>query len=480
LSDVHTSKDQGLDDLHKFVNVGNRSLLIKGKSGTGKATLCFELAKAHIDKFDVVFISRKTSEQALYKRFPWVRSFVRPQNVISITSTDFILADPSFTITNIINSITNFTTKIEDPFVSLNERTKPFVILDVWDGITKEVDATTRIRAEKMLTSLIDRNEGFIIFLTEDLTNSTIEYLVDGVIFLTQLFYKSYRLREMEIQKLKGTHISRAKVPFTLEGGRFRTFSKISHKISVIDEAKQFAAVPDKEGHYSTGNITLDERLNGGFKQGSIISIDIGEEVDRFAFVPILAPPVLNFIAQNNAAIVIPASDQYASAVSKYILPHADDDKIRKYLRIFSGGGSRIQPASPPPYLFFKIEKTFAETYKNWMEVYRKLKEETSGCILTLDFSFVELEYQNEIQSILKSIIELSRIIRISNDLVIMISRPNYKSLDVMMNVSDIHLRIFEYNGVTMLAAIKPQLFLFNIQLDYSRGFPTVVLREST
>jgi hypothetical protein len=40
------------------------------------------------------------------------------------------------------------------------------------------------------------------------------------------------------------------------------------------------------------------------------------------------------------------------------------------------------------------------------------------------------------------------------------------------MNVSDIHLGIFRYDGATMLAAIKPQLFLFSIQLDYSQGFP--------
>ncbi|MDP9287581.1 MAG: hypothetical protein M3P08_05215 [Thermoproteota archaeon] len=470
--------DQGLDDLHKFVKIGNRSLLIKGKSGTGKATLCFELAKTHSDKFDVVFISRKTSEQALYNRFPWVKNFVKAQNVISITGTDFMLADPSFTIMSIINSITNLTTKIEDPFVSLNERAKPFVILDVWDGITKEVDAATRIRAEKMLTSLIDRNEGFIIFLTEDLSNSTIEYLVDGVILLTQLFYKSYRLREMEIQKLKGTHISRAKVPFTLEGGRFRTFSKLSHKISV-DGAKHFVAVTHKAGYYSTGSIALDQRLNGGFKRGSIISIDIAEEVDRFVFVPILAPLVLNFISQGNPAMVIPASDQYASAVSKYIIPHADDDKIRKYLRI-SSGGSGTEAIPTASYLMSKTEKTFADTYKNWTKVYRELKEGTIGCIVTLDYSFVELEYQNEIQSILKSIIELSRIIRVSNDLLIMISRLNYKSLDVMMNVSDMHLRIFEYDGATMLAAIKPQLFLFNVQVDYSQGFPNAALREST
>jgi hypothetical protein len=61
-----------------------------------------------------------------------------------------------------------------------------------------------------------------------------------------------------------------------------------------------------------------------------------------------------------------------------------------------------------------------------------------------------------------------------------MISRPSYRSLDVMMNVSDMHMRIFEYDGATMLAAIKPQFFLFNIQLEYTQGFPTAVLREST
>jgi hypothetical protein len=42
------------------------------------------------------------------------------------------------------------------------------------------------------------------------------------------------------------------------------------------------------------------------------------------------------------------------------------------------------------------------------------------------------------------------------------IYRPNYKSLDIMMNVSDVHLVIFKYDGTTMIEAIKPQL-LFNV-----------------
>jgi len=49
-----------------------------------------------------------------------------------------------------------------------------------------------------------------------------------------------------------------------------------------------------------------------------------------------------------------------------------------------------------------------------------------------------------------------------------------------MKSVSDIHLKIFDYDGVVMLAAIKPQLFLYNVQIDYSAGFPSAVLQEST
>ena len=82
--------------------------------------------------------------------------------------------------------------------------------------------------------------------------------------------------------------------------------------------------------------------------------------------------------------------------------------------------------------------------------------------MVTMDYSFVELEYQGEIQSILKSIIKMSSKIRSFKDLLVMVSRPNYKSLEVIKKISDMHFRIFEYNGSTMIAAIKPQLFLYN------------------
>ncbi len=467
---------EGLEDLNKFIRIGNRSLLIKGHSGTGKVTLSLELASNNIDKFEIIFLSRKMSEHDLYNRFPWIKNFVRPENVLSVSGVEPVLDDPSFTITNVINSITSLTGRVEDPFVSLSERRRPFVILDAWDTISKEIDVATRIRTEKLLISLTDKHVGFLIFLSEDLETSTMEYLVDGVVLLTQSFYKSYRLREMQLEKLKGTHISRAKVPFTLVGGRFRTFSSLSHKI--IYSIKKFSPIQHNRTSFSSGNAELDEKLRGGFKRGSIISIEMDEEVDRFVFIPILAPLALNFISQGDGALVIPAADQHVTAVTRYLSPHADERVLKKNLRIL--GGSDSQSVGQPAYLVPRTGKTFVEAYESWKKNYFELSHERDGCLVTSDYSFVELEYQDQIQSILKSVIEFSRLVRSSNNLLVMVSRPNYKSLEVMKSVSDIHLRIFEYDGATMLAAIKPQMFLYNVQTDYSQGFPSACLVDST
>lgn len=468
----------GLEPLDKFIRMGNRSLLVKGKSGTGKVTLCLELAKNCTDKFDVMFISRKITEQALYNRFPWVSDFVKPNDILSISGSDFTLDDPSFMITNIINSLSDRSTKVEDPFLGLTERKKPFVILDIWDIITKEVEDSIRIRAEKLLISLTDKHIGFIVFLTEETENPTIEYMIDGVVLLTQEYYKSYRLREMQIEKLRGIQIARAKIPFTLEGGRFKAFSRLTHYFG--SDTSAFVPIPHNKEYYSTGNVELDKRLNGGFRRGSVISVEIGDEVDRFIFVPFLAPLALNFISQGNLALIVPAADQNVSNVVKYLAPHTKNENLTNFLRIFASGNDKTESFAQPFFVNLDNNTNFQTTYDKWVSIYNDLRRNVKGCLFSIDYSFVKLEHQNEIQSILKCIVDMSRLIRTSDDLLVMISRPNYKSLEIMKNISDIHLRIFEYDGATMLAAIKPQLFLSNIQTYYGRGFPNALIQDST
>jgi KaiC/GvpD/RAD55 family RecA-like ATPase len=225
--------DDGLEDIHNFITNENKSLLIKGKSGTGRTTLALEIAKRHLNKFEVIFISRNISINSLHGRFPWTKKILKSSNIISIdTNPDFILSEASVILNTIMNTLTNRIQKIEDPFIPLKEKPRPFIILEIWDNITNELDNNDIIRTQKILSSLIDKNGGFIIFLTEDMNNTDMDNLIDGIITLDQSFYKSYRLREMQIYKLKGTGINRSKIAFTLANGMSNTFSPLSHKIN--------------------------------------------------------------------------------------------------------------------------------------------------------------------------------------------------------------------------------------------------------
>jgi KaiC/GvpD/RAD55 family RecA-like ATPase len=476
--------DDGLEDIHKFITNENKSLLIKGKAGTGRTTLALEIAKSHLNKFEVIFISRNISINSLHGRFPWTKKILKSSNIISIdTNPDFILSEASVILNTIMNTLTNRIQKIEDPFIPLKEKPRPFIILEIWDNITNELDNNDIIRTQKILSSLIDKNGGFIIFLSEDINNIDMDNLIDGIITLDQSFYKSYRLREMQIYKLKGTGINRSKIAFTLANGMFRTFSPLSHKIN-FDKKNNFVFLPHKEKIFSTGNQRLDNKLHGGFKKGSIISLEVEEEVDRFAFVPIFVPLVLNFVSQSYGALVISAWDQHTLALTRYITPFVNKKFLNKYFKIIGRANEtkkdKKHSEQISSYIIPGIESDFLTTFNMWEMEYEDLRTRTDGCLVTVDFSFVELQYQNELLNIQKAIINFSSSIRSSNDLLIMVSRPNYKSLEVMKSVSDIHLKLLEFNGAVMLTAIKPQFFLYNVQTDQNAGYPRSHFIESS
>lgn len=460
----------GLADLEKFIEIGNSSLLIKGRSGTGKETLCFELAGNNLKDYNVIFITRNQSEQILYRRFPWIKEFVHANNIVEISMQESLLTDPSFIISGIVNSISNSVKKVEDPFLSSENLKRPFIILDVWDSVSRELEPIERMRAEKLLTSLAEKYEGFIVFLSEQMDTSSLEYLVDGVVETSQHYYKTYRVREVSLEKLKGIPIQRPKIPFTLQKGHFTAFANLSH---IKQKPAKFIPIPNSDSKFSTGSKDLDLKLGGGFKKGTIVGVEIDSDVDRFAFVPLLSPLALNFITQDNPVLISSSADQDVNAVVNYLSPYADLKKLGN-LKIFGHGFGAFSE-----YVIEREGMDFETAHKEWVKTYTKLKEGKRPLLMSVDYSFVELAYQSQVDLILKALIENSRTVRHNKDLMIIVSRPGYRSLEVMKSVCDLHFRIFDREGTTFISALKPQLFLCNMQSSFESGYPQLLLEDS-
>lgn len=451
--------------LKKFLDIGNRSLLIKGESGTGKKTLSLDLAKSVAKEYQIYFITGNKKPQVMNMWYPWAKSFLPEENVLLISSNELVSSNSHFVLSEMLNQISNTVNIIDEPFISDEETKKPFFILDIWDSIIAEFEPQLRMQAEKLVMSLADKNNGFIIFLSDKEEQSSLEQLVDGIILTTKQYVGNYMMREIIIKKLMGLEIQTHRIPFSFRKGKLRAFSTFLHFEA---EPKKFEPIPDSANIFSTGNLNFDTKLGGGFKKGSIIGIEISPDVDRYAFVPLLLPVVLNFLYHKNGALLSLSSDQNAEAYLNHLTPFLDE-KVIKNLRLFCHAFENMQSEI---IVERKKGQDFEAAHENWLDQYTQLKQKHDSVLMQVDYSFIELGYRNKIDSILKAMIENTRLIRHHKDLLIMTSRPGFQTLGVMKSACDIHFKIFDYNGCTFVHTEKPKLFYSNIQMDSSLGYP--------
>jgi len=468
---LESEKDHPIPILEKFLDFGNHSMLIKGDTGSGKLTLCFELANRMKEKYEIYFVTKGQTTEKIYRRAPWIQSLIPPTNVIDIYAKGESSFSEDFEVYEVLNAVSTMSSMIHDPFVSENVK-KPFIIIDAWDSIIKHIDEKKRSHIEKILLSTIEKNNAFIIFVTESDDILSTESSADGVIELIRERHELFVKRKMSISKLNGMPTIPPILPFTLSGGRFQIFSGLKNE--KISHPNHFILIPDSDEKYSTGNKSFDDTLKGGFKKGSIIGFEIDNSVDRFAFVPLFAPLVLNFLSHENSVIIAAPTDQDSNTLTKYVEPYIEKRKFVEKFRII---GNSINSDE----LDLETEQNdFDSIHKKMLEQYSYFKQENQPTLLQMDCSLLELAYPNNADSIQKSIIMTSRQVRANNDLQILSTRQGYKSTRIIKSVSDLYFRVLNYEGIVMLVTEKPHLFLSNIQANYENGYPSMHLLDSS
>src|SRR5215831_20826496 len=207
-------------ELLEFVRRDTYSLLVKGYAGAGKTTLSLTILRTLKIKNNFFYISTRLSPKQLFNYYPWLGKYV------DITANQ----DENPTSSQHMGyNISSFEDARLDEPESLFERITnqlmdvkaPIIIIDSWDAVASFMDKEARLNNERVLQTWRERAGAKLIFISEHPNDTTLDFLVDGVVELRPYQYGETRLREITLHKLRGVKLSRQSYFFTLEGAIF-------------------------------------------------------------------------------------------------------------------------------------------------------------------------------------------------------------------------------------------------------------------
>ena len=256
-------------ELKEFVKNETYSLLIKGSTGTGKTTLALTILRT-LDTKNFFYISTRNSPKQLLNYYPWLSKFVKGSEMnINYSNQDeqyeyacfedARLDEPESLFERITNQLMDVKT--------------PIIIVDSWDSVASLMDNEARLNNERVLQTWRERAGAKLIFTTEGVYESSLQYLVDGVVDLSYFYSDEVRLRELRLIKLRGIRIKRASYIFSLAGGILRCYDSyhpIEYKL-LWNQSKIIKNYSLKNNLREIEHPDLDILLSGLVSEGLLV-----------------------------------------------------------------------------------------------------------------------------------------------------------------------------------------------------------------
>jgi KaiC/GvpD/RAD55 family RecA-like ATPase len=467
------------NELMQFVHRDTYSLLIKGYSGAGKTTLSLTLLRALKIKTNFFYISTRISPKQLFVYYPWLGKFNEDPKSSELEQRsdsgydlscfeDARLDEPE----SLFERITN----------QLMDVKAPIIIIDSWDAIASFMDKEARLNNERVLQTWRERAGAKLIFISEDPKDTTLDFLVDGVVELQQKTYENIKIREITIWKLRGVRINKLSYFFTLNNGIFQSYDPYNPTEFFINPLKPSdAGVTSKrateqvsllyDSFIRSGYQEFDISLGGGFPRKGIVVIENDPYISSMVTLAFLARIILNFVRTGNPVLIQPILGIHPTTIISYIKsnlhidpkdlvkifwPHNQDKALSNYIIPYSKG-TEMQ------YEFFydAILKTRRE-HPN-----KLLLNIMSADKSRLLFSHVENDGK-----------EILSLLRNNSDLSLILSESHSASGFNPSGISDVHLKLSIINDTLFLRTIAPSGHLHAILSERFSGYPKVKLES--
>jgi len=309
---VSQKKNQLLYDVVKFPNSlkrfliqNNYVLLIKGPSGTGKTTLALSILFSLQLKKRGLYISTRISPPKLFEYFSWLERFFKfSGKTRSNEDAEYHNDLAVFADGRLYESGTLYE-RISNELLDVNE---PVIIIDSIDAVEFLQDKETTRNNAKILQSWCERACAKLIITIEDPTDSSFDFIADGIVELKEKFFHERKIRNIILSKLRGIRIERASYVFTLNKGMFQSFNiynPVDYDINFSQEIPSSDHMEDNlvSLYFPSGYMELDKALGGGFPRKKIIDLILESSLSARIIGGFLNKIILDFVKTENLVL---------------------------------------------------------------------------------------------------------------------------------------------------------------------------------
>jgi KaiC/GvpD/RAD55 family RecA-like ATPase len=465
-------------ELMQFVQRNTYSLLIKGYAGTGKTTLSLTILRALKIKSNFFYISTRISPKQLFLYYPWLDKFVgRPK-----------VSEPNETSGQGYNLSSFEDARLDEP-ESLFERITnqlmdvkaPIIIIDSWDAIASFMDKEARLNNERVLQTWRERAGAKLIFISEDPKDTTLDFLVDGIIELGQKYCDDIRIREIFLSKLRGVMINKPSYIYSLNNGIFRSYDtyKPAEFLTTVKSSIVFNKIEHlfqslPEDHYiASGYPELDIALGGGFPKKSVILIELDSDINPRVIMTFLARIMSNFVRTCSPILLQPTDGVDPKAVMPYLEPYLSTNSERGLVKIFLTSSEAKGICDYNGTSRSKWD-AFEKQFEFFHNVVTKTRQEHPNKLLLNVMGgemFQKMHNYGEINGM-----DLMTFIKANTDLSIVVVRHSQDVGERLAGISDMHVRFTMINGTLFLQSLVPHTYLHAIVIDRSLGYPKIKL----
>jgi len=347
------------------------------------------------------------------------------------------------------------------------------LVIDSFTALTNAFEKPIDMRITLHLLSKIIRQSGCTTIITTEIPTGRRgigwgieEFIADGIIILKKTWKEGRLLRELDIEKMRGTRVAETRRLFTLHNG-FKVFKPF--EIKPVGKRRKFEPIPHQDEIFSTGSQEFDETIGGGLPKGSVALFELEAEIPQTAFDLLFCPIKANFISQGHAVLLLPPSGGYAKSIYKTMKEYLSiDEEINKFLRVIEAVSPYLEREMK--YVFVPKAQNMTEKYEEIIKFAQELRKETGKQLLNLfGLDIDETTFREEIFNVVKQMVIDNKMGR---DLLILVSRPKDRVVtNRIVNNVDIYVRIISENGIPLLYGIRPKTPLYGIELDYSKGY---------